>query len=238
MFHLSRHYINHVWLFAAAALLILLSAVLVLAQQIYDVPVGIGMAPSSRGEWLRVRGQAIFGDYGRVSGAITLMPPDGTGFYHIDNPGGQRIRISGGDAPGRFEYMNIAHPGRVTILGDLYVTGRKSFIHSHPTDPTKEIIYVCPEGPEAGTYIRGTAQLNDGVAVISLPEHFSLVTSSENLTVQVTCLDECNGLRVAEKSPKQILVKELLGGKSKAKFDYLVQGIRRGHADPEIIRDK
>jgi hypothetical protein len=43
--------------------------------------------------------------------------------YHIDNPGNQMLRISGGGQPGQYLYMTVSHPGRVTIYGDLEVTG-------------------------------------------------------------------------------------------------------------------
>jgi hypothetical protein len=48
-----------------------------------------------------------------------------------------------------------------------------------PSDPGKEIVYVALEGGEAGTYVRGTGQLNDGKAVLALPEHFRLVTAAD-----------------------------------------------------------
>jgi hypothetical protein len=84
---------------------------------------GVGEAPGSRGEQLRVRGWSVFGVAGQQGGAITFMPPDGTGFYSIDNPGGQRLRISGGSRPGTHEYVTIQHPGHVRINGTLQVTG-------------------------------------------------------------------------------------------------------------------
>jgi hypothetical protein len=84
---------------------------------------GVGATPGSRGEQLRVRGWSIFGIAGQQGGAITFMPPDGTGFYSIDNPGGQRLRISGGSRPGGHEYMTISHPGHVRVNGSLQVTG-------------------------------------------------------------------------------------------------------------------
>ncbi len=73
--------------------------------------------------WAQVSGQTILGQAGSTSGALTLMPPDASGWYHIDNPGGQRIRISGGGRPGQYLYMTISHPGKVTIHGDLEVLG-------------------------------------------------------------------------------------------------------------------
>jgi len=52
----------------------------------------------------------------------------------------------------------------------------------------------------------------------------------------VTLLEDCNGLYVSEKSTTRIVVKELLEGTSNARFDYLVQGVRRGYEDFDPIR--
>jgi hypothetical protein len=78
---------------------------------------------SGQAQVRQVDGQMILGQSGSASGALTLMPPDGTGWYHIDNPGGQQVRISGGTRPGQFLYVTVSHPGRVTVHGDLVVTG-------------------------------------------------------------------------------------------------------------------
>jgi len=128
--------------------------------------------------------------------------------------------------------------GSLTIQGNLEVLGTKMFVQPHPTDPTLEIAYVALEGPEAGVYTRGTAQLRDGQATLALPETFALVASEQGLTVQLTCLDECNGLRIVSKSPTQIVVKELLAGHHDARFDYFVQGVRLGFEDHQVIRAK
>lgn len=131
---------------------------------------------------------------------------------------------------------NVTIAGKLKVLGNLDVKGVKFFVQEHPTDPTKEIAYAALEGPEAGTYVRGTACLVNGEAVIELPESFCLVTAEEGLTVQVTLLEACNGLYVAEKSTERIVVRELLDGTSNAQFDYLVQGVRVGYEDYEPIR--
>lgn len=125
---------------------------------------------------------------------------------------------------------------RLHVIGDLMATGTKSFVKAHPTDPAKEIVYVSLEGPEAGTYIRGTAKLVNGEAVINLPEHFSLVTNDEGLTVQLTPRGEWLQLYLVKTSTKQIIVREA-SGKS-GQFDYLVQGIRKGFENHQVIRDK
>jgi len=128
--------------------------------------------------------------------------------------------------------------GNLTIQGDLQVTGVKMFVQDYPQDPTLEIAYVALEGPEAGVYTRGTAQLKQGSVSIQLPDYFSLVVSDTGLTVQVTCVDECNGLRVVSRSPNEVVIKELLGGTSNARFDYLVQGVRKGFESHQVIRKK
>jgi len=128
--------------------------------------------------------------------------------------------------------------GNLTIQGDLQVTGNKLFLQTHPTDPGLVIAYVALEGPEAGVYTRGSAQLQGGTAIIELPQTFSLVAAEDGLTVQLTCLDECNGLRVVSKTPTQIVVKELLNGSHDAHFDYLIQGVRKGFENHQVIRAK
>lgn len=129
---MSKSLIPHgkwLWFTLVIALLLVLGlAELGFSQttQFFPERVGIGMEASSRGEQLRVKGWTIFGEAGSQAGAITFMPPDGTGFYHIDNAGNQKLRISGGSTPGQFEYMTIGHPGKVTIRGDLYIDGNLS----------------------------------------------------------------------------------------------------------------
>lgn len=71
---------------------------------------------------LQVTGRISSGVAGSQVGSLTLYPPDGSGWYHLDNPGGQQLRISGGDKPGVFTYMTISHPGIVAISGDLTVS--------------------------------------------------------------------------------------------------------------------
>jgi hypothetical protein len=124
-----------------------------------------------------------------------------------------------------------------TINGDLDVTGTKSFVMPDPTDPTKEIYYACLEGPESGTYVRGTAEVVDGTAVITLPEHFAKVTADEkeSLTVTVTPYGAPLQLYVVEKGTSQIVVGEAAG--KSGTFDYLVQGKRKGYEDFQVVRD-
>jgi hypothetical protein len=122
------------------------------------------------------------------------------------------------------------------VVGDFRVTGTKQFVQPHPTDPTKEIIYVALEGSEAGTYFRGTDRLVNGKSVIELPEHFGLVTSGDGLTVQLTPRGEWLQLYVARSDPRQLVVQEAQG--RSGYFDYFVQGVRKGYERHEIVRTR
>jgi hypothetical protein len=88
---------------------------------------------------------------------------------------------------------DLATSGNLSVTGNLTVTGTKNFVHPHPEDPNKEIVFVSLEGPEAGTYCRGTAKLTGGAARITLPDSFRLVTAAEGLTAQVTALGKEQG---------------------------------------------
>ena len=125
--------------------------------------------------------------------------------------------------------MSVRRDGNVAIDGDLLVYGRKQFVQAHPEDPSRLISYVSLEGPEAGTYVRGSARLIDGRAVVELPSHFGHVTAEEGLTVSVTPSGQWLELYVAERSTARIVVRE--AGHRSGTFDYLVQGVRKGFED-------
>ncbi len=115
-------------------------------------------------------------------------------------------------------------------------TAEKGFVHEHPHDPTKELVYVCLEGGEAGTYIRGSAKLHNGEARVELPEHFALVTNAEGVTAILTPVGSYLQLYIAEQAADHLLVREASG--KNGQFNYLVQGIRKGFEDHQVIRDR
>ena len=146
------------------------------------------------------------------------------------------------------DFLDFKHVGGSTRLNansietDLVRCGKlesaqpKNFVAEHPLDPTQEIVYCSLEGPEAGIYVRGSARLAGGRAEVELPEHFALLAGREGLTVQLTPLEECNGLWVAEKSPERIVVRELMCGTGDARFDYSVHAIRSDVGEHVVIR--
>ncbi|MCB9267139.1 MAG: hypothetical protein H6558_19100 [Lewinellaceae bacterium] len=123
--------------------------------------------------------------------------------------------------------------------GAIASANLKQFVMPHPKDDKKEIAYASLEGPEAGAYQRGTAQLADGEAWIPFEEHFELVINPETMTVTLTPLSaNTMGLAVVEKTAKGIRVKELMNGAGNFQFDWQVTAIRKGYETYEPVREK
>ena len=84
--------------------------------------VGIGVSEPSTA--LHVRGRIATGSNAESAGAVTFFPPQGTGWFHIDNgpvavseqgEGIGRLRISGGENPGDAEFVSVQVDGHVGI---------------------------------------------------------------------------------------------------------------------------
>jgi hypothetical protein len=131
--------------------------------------------------------------------------------------------------------MRIDAAGAVTVSGNFTVAGVKNFVMPDPADAQRAIYYASLEGPEAGTYLRGTAKLSEGEAVIALPGYFSRLTEAERMTVQLTPLGTWGQLYVVTKSPSQLVVRAA-PGTADLEFDFLVQGIRKGYLDYQVER--
>jgi hypothetical protein len=131
--------------------------------------------------------------------------------------------------------MTIAGTGAITVPGDFTVSGTKNFAVVDPADAKQALYYTALEGPEAGTYYRGSAKTVNGQVVIELPGYFSRLTEKERMTVQITPVGGWGQLYVAEKSPERLVIK-VGEGSSELEFDYLVQGVRKGYLDYEVER--
>jgi hypothetical protein len=129
-------------------------------------------------------------------------------------------------------YMIVDADGTGWVVADI-----KSFRVPHPDQPDTDIVYAAIEGPEAAAYVRGTAHLSNGAAVIELPDHFTSIASGEGLTVQLTPNSATSlGLAVEEKSNDRILVRELSNGKGDYDFDWEAKCVRKGYEDYQVIR--
>ena len=127
----------------------------------------------------------------------------------------------------------------LTVTGQLQVFGPKAFVQEHPEDPTKEVVYVALEGNEAGTYTRGSSQLKDGAAEINLPEDFRLVTNENGLTAQITPRGPVQSMLYVESiTPTKLIVKASNKKDGSVKFDFMINGVRSGFENHQVIRDK
>jgi hypothetical protein len=155
---------------------------------------------------------------------------------------GLTVNNGGMSLLGGFDCRNDATvSGSLTVFQSLEVFGFKSFVQAHPTDDTKKIVYVAAEAGEALTLARGLSKTVDGAVKITLPEDFSLVTSTEApLTVQLTPEGAPALLYVAAKSKSEIEVKMKksdLAEFGDVAFSYLVEGVRDGFEGHQPIQD-
>jgi len=173
-------------------------------------------------------GDGEFEIYARVIGGQMFTGLSGDQ-VKIDVPGGVSgdVTITGGDKV------------IVTVNGNLIVTGSKGFVQQHPTNLTQEIVYICLEGGEAGTYSRGSSIMENGIAVVELPEHFALVTNLNGLTVQITPRGPVQSMLYVESvTPSQLVVKASNPADANVPFDFMINGLRKGFEDHQVIRDK
>lgn len=117
--------------------------------------------------------------------------------------------------------------------GDMGASGTKSFVQPHPSDPSKTIRFVCLEGNESGTYFRGTADVVGGVARVPVPEEFRLVSEPDELTVQLTAVGAPAAMWIESQDLNEIVVRSNVD----VTFHYMVNGIRRGFRDIELVRE-
>ncbi len=152
----------------------------------------------------------------------------------------ERAVVLRGDRVDLQPHLRPAEPkakggGDFILWGDLTVRGVKSTATVDPTDSKRAIYFATLEGPEVGTYYRGSGKLEGGEAVIELPASFVKLTETHGLTVQLTPIGAWSRLYVAEKSRERLVVRQAEGDDAVA-FDFLVQGVRAGHADFEVER--
>jgi hypothetical protein len=161
-----------------------------------------------------------------------LQVAGGTGDGLIVGTLGANDLILGTNSTAR---MTIAGTGAITVPGNFTVTGTKNFAVVDPANEKQALYYTALEGPEAGTYYRGSAKTVNGQIVIELPGYFSRLTEKERMTVQITPVGGWGQLYVAEKSPERLVIKTAAGS-PELEFDYLVQGVRKGYLDYEVER--
>ncbi len=185
-------------------------------------------------------GSSGYGVYGYSSNVGVYGKNSSSGNYGYLGSGGRGVSgystsgygVAGTSASGYAGYFS----------GNVHITGRLSktsgtFVQPHAQNPAKEIQYAFFEGPEHAVFLRGTAEIKDGTAVIDLPEYFSIVAAEEGVQVQVTPVEDCNGIFVKSQGREMVEVKELMGGKHNARFNYFITAVRKGFEAHEPVVD-
>ncbi len=195
-------------------------------------------------------GNGFEGEQGGVCGSISGLPLAGVLGASVQNDGvvgytsvgvagvaGYNMEIGVCPAIPAVDGMLGVHRSGVSwgvfADGNIGATGTKSFIEPHPTDPSKEIRYVSLEGPEAGTYFRGTGHTRHGFATIEVPESFRMVTAEQGLTVVVTPTGELAQVAAISKGLDKIVIQS----SKDVTFDYVVNGVRKAFQDFQPIAE-
>ncbi|MCB9224536.1 MAG: hypothetical protein H6582_10195 [Crocinitomicaceae bacterium] len=101
------------------------------------------------------------------------------------------------------EATDVVNDWAIFGIGDLGITGTKSFVIDHPEDPSNKILkHFCLESDEVLNVYRGSAQFDaNGVATVELPSYFDDINI--NFTYQLT--------PVGAPSPGMYVSKEIQG---------------------------
>jgi hypothetical protein len=115
----------------------------------------------------------------------------------------------------------------------LTASGGKSFIEPHPREAGRTIRYESLEGPEHGTYFRGRGQFVGRTAVLAVPDYFALVSSPDDLSIQVTPIGDLAQVAVTYIGLDRIELKS----SRDVEFFFTVNGIRQALPRSRTIED-
>jgi len=189
----------------------------------------LGNATNGSGTTKGVRGKA--------------QSPNGRGVEGINTAGsGETYGVRGAvDSPGGYGLYtpdDAKVDGTMEVQGDIQVSGVKNFVQTVATDAgPKQVTYTSVEAGEPRTEHSDVTEMDEGVAVVELPDHFGMVTSDEErLAVQVTpYCEEAVQPQVTDRSTDRIVVKDFGGGPDAYSFAFTVKGVRQGFEDREIV---
>lgn len=163
----------------------------------------------------------------RIQGSDNLYP-----ISWMTNGGNTTVSIGGGTAWGH----TFQNSYNLFVYGS-FSASQKFFDIPHPLDlEHKRLVHSTLEGPEVGVYYRGTDQLINGKAEITLPVYFESLTRKENRSVLLTNLDGFDRLAVRTANNAQIENGKFVvysdNPQSNQKFNWEVKAVR---ADVPIL---
>lgn len=124
-------------------------------------------------------GKALIGERGKTGSRFLQVTGHSNGMLCVDPGGGSPYTSLVWNA------LGVRIPRSCTIDETLSASVKR-FQIDHPTRPDAKLIHACLEGPENAVYYRGEAALEDGRAVVELPDYFEALTRKEGRTVQLT----------------------------------------------------
>lgn len=213
----------------------------------------IGITQPADGDWALRMGIDSINASGDGHGFIALRGQSRNEIVYLGrntyepgtNPNDGMLQIRRGDGTSVVNLYSRAGTGVGVVLSDSVVAlnsltsfGLKNFATPFPDRPGTMIQYACLEGPEVAAYVRGSAELINGSATITLPDHFTSIVLEDTITVQLTPRSASSmGLAATDVALTGIEVRELLKGTGSYRFDYLVTGVRRGYRNYTPVAD-
>jgi len=111
-----------------------------------------------------------------------------------------------------------------------YTNAVKPFIIPHPIKNDKYLVHACLEGPEAGVYYRGVADISDKYTTIHLPSYVKYIASE--FTVFITPISN-KFINIV--STKIINGSYFIVKGDSCKFNWLVVA-KRNHLETEPLK--
>jgi hypothetical protein len=174
---------------------------------------------------------AASGVYGRSEGGF-----GGSGIYGLANCGGLCYGVFGdvgnGTLYGVYSFGAAYVSGDLTVSGAIFA-GTKDFIAPYPGDASKEIRYTSAEAPEALAFVRGKAQVVNGFATISLPDHFRLSVDPDSMTVNLTPIGGMATVGVVRLDPDKVVIQ----ASRDMRVDYVVYGERSAFRGQQAVAE-
>jgi hypothetical protein len=183
---------------------------------------GDATAPGfSAGSGVYGQGEGGFGGKG-VYGLANCAGPKGLCWGVFGDQGSGLYGVySAGDA-----YVS----GVMTSAGGYLAPITNSFA-PYPEDASKEIRYTSAEAPEALAFVRGKAQVVNGFATISLPDHFRLSVDPDSMTVNLTPVGGMASVGVARIEAGRIVIQ----ASRDMRVDYVVYGERSAFRGQQAV---